>query len=68
MVKDLRTISDQDMNRMLELYSIKFNHSGSIGVSTRKDGLISVYSNKGKMLFNDNFEEVTRKAGESPGL
>lgn len=59
-MRDLKTISDENMQRMLDIYAKKFNHSGSIGVSTRKDGLISVYSNKGKLLFNDNFEEVQK--------
>jgi hypothetical protein len=57
-MNDLKLIPMDKMQEMLYKYAVKFNHTGSIGVSTRKDGLISVYSNKGKMLFNDMYEEV----------
>lgn len=57
-MNDLKQISEEDMNRMLSMYEQRYNYSGSIGVSVRKDGLISVYSNRGKILFNDKFEEV----------
>ena len=59
MITDLKSISDQDMAKMLDIYSKKFNYSGGICVSTRKDGLVSVYSNHGKILFRENAEEVT---------
>ena len=57
-MNDIKRIPEDKMQEMLYKYCIKFNHMGSIGVSTRKDGLISVFSNKGKMLFNDAYEEV----------
>ena len=57
-MNDLKLIPNEKIQEMLYKYEVKFNHTGPIGVSTRKDGLISVYSNKGKMLFNDAYEEV----------
>ena len=58
---DLKRISDADMNKMLSIYEDRYNYGGSVCVSTRKDGLISVYGGRNpKMLFDDRYEEVVQ--------
>lgn len=57
-IVSLSEIPDDTINKMLFKYEQKFKYNGGIAVSTRKDGLVSVYSNKGKMLFDDQGNEV----------
>lgn len=57
-ITSLNQIPDSTLDIMLLKYRQKFNYLGGIGMSTRKDGLVSVYSNKGKMLFDDQGNEV----------
>jgi uncharacterized protein YfaA (DUF2138 family) len=56
----LSQLSDEIIDKMLFEYEQKFKHTGSISMSTRKDGLVSVFSNKGKMLFDDQGNEQNK--------
>jgi hypothetical protein len=57
-VVSLSDLSDEMIGKMLFKYEKKFQYFGPIGMSTRKDGLVSVFSNRGKMLFDDQGNEV----------
>lgn len=50
---DLKTIPDETMQRMMNIYEEKFGGCASIRISSRKkDDYVTVHSHKGSMVFD----------------